>query len=174
MKKLLKLFAIIFVFIYTTTIVNAQDKDAKATKIAQVSYLIKSADYTFVANSMSPQRGGMRSLNGAVYNLNITKDKITATLPYVGNMYSAPSLNENDNGILLNCSDFVYNVKVNKKGNWDISIKPNTQGPTGTANINTMRLSVYADGYASLMVRCNDREPISFDGYIEPRVTNNQ
>jgi hypothetical protein len=170
MKNLLKLFSVIILCICTTVVVHAQDtKDTKkAARIAEVTNMLKSMNYIFVANSVSTQQGVTSPLNGSIYDLNISKDTVKAFLPYFGQMYSAP-MDAGKGGIKLISTDFVYQAKVNKKGAWDISIKPKDQNSAGAGDVSLFRLSVYADGYASLYVRSTDREPISFDGYIEER-----
>jgi hypothetical protein len=170
MKSLFKLFSVILLCIFAIGITYAQDTkaDKKAAKAAQVKNMIKSTSYVFVANSVSPMRGGMRQLNGTGYDLVISKDRVVAFLPYFGRMYSAP-LDASEGGIKLTSTDFVYHAKANKKGNWDITIKPKAQSPSGANDVDLFRLSVSSDGNASLQVTGTNRDPISFDGYIEPK-----
>ena len=48
-----------------------------------------------------------------------------------------------------------------KKGNWVYTINPKD-----TENVRTLYLEVYKNGKAYLSIDSNDRQPISYDGYI--------
>ncbi|SKC00167.1 protein of unknown function [Soonwooa buanensis] len=49
----------------------------------------------------------------------------------------------------------------NKKGNWVVTINVNDQ-----SNTPTFILEVFKNGSAFLSINANDRQPISYDGYI--------
>jgi hypothetical protein len=100
------------------------------------------------------------------YDVTVSDGKLVVYLPYFGQAYSAPR-DLNDGGIKLTTTDFDYNAVANKKGGWDIIIKPKKTTINTVKDVQIMRLNVSNDGYASLQVNSTNRQPISFNGYIE-------
>lgn len=151
----------------TATALHAQNTkaDKKAAKAAEIKKMIDAANYVFVAEFATPQRGGSRSLSSG-YDLTVSKNKIVAYLPYFGRVYSAP-MDASEGGIKLTSVKFVYRAKQNKKGDWEITIKPEYQSPSGARDVQLFRLNVSSTGSAILMVSSINRDFISFNGYIE-------
>lgn len=104
--------------------------------------------------------GGSIQLSGATYDLKINKDSVEAYLPYFGRAYTA-NMNPNEAGIKFKSKDFSYKTEQKKKGNWVITIKPkdNKDGHQMTLNVGT-------NGYALLNVNSNNKQSISYMGYI--------
>ncbi|HKG08411.1 MAG TPA: DUF4251 domain-containing protein [Pedobacter sp.] len=141
----------------TTKLVDAKNLVFNAT----TAYPLASNDINAVLSKMpGGQSGNMIQLNGSQYQLIIEKDKIEAFLPYYGRAYVA-NRDVTDSGIKLKSSDFSYVTEKNKKGNWVISIKPKND-----RDVRSMTLSITQSGYASLSVTSNNRQPITFNGYI--------
>ena len=67
----------------------------------------------------------------------------------------------------MTATHFDYKATQNKNGGWDIVIKPTEKDMSGVKDVQLLRLSVSADGFASLQVMCLNREGISFTGYID-------
>jgi hypothetical protein len=150
MKSLLVLLA------FTATIpVCAQSTD----KQAAIRQLVESKNYVFRAQTAMPQTGQVRNLT-SIYDLKITANSIVSDLPYFGRAY-APA-DPNEGGIVFNSSNFSYTSKEKKKGGWEIAIKP----ADIKADVSQMWLSISTDGYATLRVIGNNRNPISFNGQI--------
>lgn len=164
------LLAIMFVAIQ----VSAQTD--KATTIR----LIEEKNFTFNATSAIPMAnndlnkilsqmpggnsGGNIQLNSSQYQLVVTKDSLDAFLPYYGRAYTA-NMNPNDSGIKFKTKSFSYKADKKKKGNWLISIKPKD-----AKDVESMTLSIGESGYATLNVNSNNRQSITFNGYIsEPK-----
>ena len=156
--------------VFTAVQASAQtDKETTAK-------LVDSKTLTFNATSAQPlanadlnailsrmpggQGGGNIQLNGAMYDLKITKDSVVAYLPYYGRAYTA-TMNPDDSGIRFKSKDFTYKVEQKKKGNWIITINPKDvkDGQRLTLNVGTT-------GYAMLNVINNNRQAITFSGYI--------
>jgi hypothetical protein len=135
------------------SLAHAQQKETVIKKHMEAK------SYVFIAQSVSPMRGSMRQLTPE-YDLRISPDSIIAWLPYFGRAYSAP-LNSSEGGIKFTSTNFNYTVVNRNKGGWDIKIK--TKDVT---DINQLFLTVFANGSASLQVISNNRDPISFSGYI--------
>jgi hypothetical protein len=95
------------------------------------------------------------------YSLTVRKDSVISYLPYFGRAYTAP-IGKTSGGIEFTSTDFVYTSKQNKKGGWQIEIKPNDE-----TDVRQMLLTVSKNGYGSLSVTSNNRQAISFNGYID-------
>ncbi|MDB5132872.1 MAG: hypothetical protein JWR02_2621 [Mucilaginibacter sp.] len=139
----------------------------QAAKAQAVKNIVNNMNFVFQANYVNPQRGSARSLDYG-YDLLVSKDTIIAYLPYFGRAYAAPA-DPTEGGIKFKTTHFDYKAKTNKKGGWDILIVPKDKNITGMRDVQSLRLSITTNGYASLNVTSINRDPISFDGYIEER-----
>ena len=155
MKKII-MFTLISLMIIIPSLLRAQDKEAR------VKQLVENRQYVFVANTAIPLRGGSRQLT-SLYDVRISGDSLISDLPYFGRAYAAP-VNSADIGLQFTSVENVYNVQATKKGGWEISIRPSR----GT-DVRMLNLSIYSNGNASLRVSSNNRDPISFNGYITGR-----
>jgi len=136
----------------------AQNKKDSA-KIAKITELIVNQHYTFKAQTTTPLAGRLRQLTSD-YDLQVSKDAIVSQLPYFGRAYSAP-INPSDGGIQFTSKDFEYTLTDKKKGGWDVTIKFKD-----VKDVQQMQLSIFNNGTASLQVTSNNRQAISFSGYI--------
>lgn len=131
-------------------------------KQAAIKALIDSQNYVFKAQSVLPMSGPTRQLNYD-YDMKVSKDTINAYLPYFGRAYTAP-MDPTQGGIQFISKDFEYTATPGKKQGWDIVIKPKD-----VQDVQLMSLSVSSDGYATLQVTSNSKQPISFNGVIMER-----
>ena len=161
LRVITKLFLVLAVVAGSNTVAHAQDgaKSKKTDKATLVKNMVEAQDYVFVAQSALPMSGRVRQLTSE-YDLQIGKDTIVAYLPYFGRAYVAP-IGSNDGGINFLSKDFDYQKADRKKGGWDISIKPRD-----AKDVQQLTLNISSDGYASLQVTSNNRQAISFNGYI--------
>jgi hypothetical protein len=151
---LLMLFAVAF-----TTVASAQTKQEKeAAKAAEVKKLVDDQRFVFIAQTVLPQSGRVRQVTPD-FDFTVTKDTITSWLPYFGRAFNATLGMEG--GIKFESKDFEYTKTENKKGGWDILIKPKD-----AKDIQTVRLNITESGYAYLQVQSVNRQPISYNGYI--------
>ena len=134
---------------------QAQEKD----KAAITRQLVETQRYIFIPQSAMPLSGRVRQLSFD-YSLKITKDTIDCYLPYFGRAYSAP-IDATQGGIQFVTSSFEYTATPRKKSGWDITLKPKDN-----RDVQQMQLSVSETGYASLQVISNNRQAISYNGYI--------
>jgi hypothetical protein len=170
MKTLVRIFVVLTVFICGSTVVFAQStkQEKQAAKKAAIKKMIDSGVYVFKANYALPLRGSQKNLTPDYYDLIVTKDTITAYLPYYGQSYTAPNdIYTNEGGIKFKTSDFSYIIKQNKNGSWQISIKPKDTNIANWRSVQQMTLNISTSGYASLQVVSSNRDMISFDGTIE-------
>lgn len=124
--------------------------------------MVENSNYVFHAEFANPMRGGNINLTSE-YDLRVSKDTLVAYLPYFGRAYQAP-MDPTDGGIHFTSTRFTYTKQQNKKGGWDIYVKP-----SDAKGVEKMFLSISEDGYASLQVTSSQRDPISFQGYIEKK-----
>lgn len=132
----------------------------------EFTFLAKRAnpmDYTAIQNVAS-------SLPGAIptrileldygYTLTLKKDTIKVNLPYFGRAYSS-SYGTTNSGFSLETSSFTKTKKTGKKGEilYQFHINDKT-------NIQQMVLEIFPNGKGILSIQANDRQPISYDGYM--------
>jgi hypothetical protein len=166
MKNLKVLFALfICVMCFNASYAQNTKADKKAAKAANIKRLITSNNYAFKANYVIPMSMSPRYLTSD-YDVTVSDGKLDVYLPYFGRAYSAPR-DVNDGGIKLSTTDYDYNAVANKKGGWDIIIKPKRTPLNTVKDVQMLRLNVSNDGFASLQVNSTNRQPISFNGYIE-------
>lgn len=149
----------------TARLVEAQNLVFTATSAIPMA----NAEVNAILNRMqNGSAAGLVQLNGTQYQLKVTKDSLQADLPYYGRAYTA-SMNPNDSGIKFKSKKFAYDTAKKKKSGWTINIKPQD-----TREVQSMVLSVSENGYASLSVNSNNRQTITFNGYIsEPQLPKN-
>jgi len=132
---------------------SAQDGDQ------EIKGLIEAKRYVFIAQSATPMGGRFIQLTSP-YDLKVRPDSVISYLPYYGRAYSAP-LDPSKGGIQFTSTDFEYTQAARKKGGWEILIKPKD-----VRDPRQLSLTIGAGGNATLQVVSNDRQAISFNGYI--------
>ena len=137
---------------------KAQKNDSAAIN-GDIADLIHRREFVFVPQSATSQNGRTRQLTSE-YFLKISADTIESSLPFFGVAYAAP-IDPSSSGIDFITRDFIYSEKPQKKGGWMISIRFKNQESASLAN-----LSVSASGWATLTVNANNRQSMSFYGYI--------
>jgi uncharacterized protein DUF4251 len=134
--------------------IYAQDKESA------VKNMVESQNFVFKAQTANPMSGRTRQLTSE-YDLKVLKDSIIAYLPYFGRAYSPP-VNPSEGGIQFTSTQFEYKKTNRKKGGWDIQIIPKDG-----KDVRQLDLRISENGSASLVVSSNNRQSISFNGYIE-------
>jgi hypothetical protein len=155
-KNILVKFSLVTALVISSTLLHAQDLD-KAT----VKTLIDSKNFTFKAQTVLPMTGGSRQLTSD-YDVRFLGDSIVAYLPYFGRSYTATYGGEG--GIDFTSTQFDYKAKARKKGGWDVSIHPKDAKDTRELNF-----TISDTGNTTLQVTSNNRQAISFHGYIVAR-----
>ncbi|CAN5212504.1 DUF4251 domain-containing protein [soil metagenome] len=164
--KLILVLAVAFAFYQPASAQNTKAQK-RAAKEAALKKMVEDANFIFKANYVNPQGGGGHALTSE-YDLVISKDTVTAFLPYFGRAY-AVNYNSTDGGIKFKTTHFDYKMQQNKKGGWSITIRPKDQDASDMRDVQTLRLSITESGYASLNITSSNREPISFQGTVEGR-----
>ena len=137
---------------------NKEAKKAKAAEVIQSA--IDGKNYTFRAQSIVPVSGITRQLSG-VYDLTVSDNEVTSFLPYMGRIYM-PLIDPMEGPLRFTSKDFTYSASINPKKGWTISIKPKD-----VRSVSAFTLNVQDNGSATLLVTGNDRQPVTFYGYIE-------
>lgn len=149
------------IFIFTAFIVIASlQSEAQQLTPVQVQQILNSKHYMFEAQTVTPQRGGLRQLTSEYY-LQISGDSVVSSLPYFGVAYTAP-INPSDAGYDFTSTKFDYRMSANKKNKYQVNI--NTKDRT---NNTQFFLTIYNNGNAYLQVNSNNRQSISYTGYIK-------
>jgi hypothetical protein len=166
--KTLKLFCLIAICALSlnSSYAQAAKIDKKAAKAAEISRVITSKNYLFKANYVIPMSMSAGPLNAANYDVTLNQGKLEVYLPYFGRAYSPPR-DPSKGGIQLTTTDYDYTSTVNKKGGWDIVIKPKKTTLQTITDVQIMRLTVNKDGFATMHITSINRQPITFNGYVE-------
>jgi hypothetical protein len=149
------------------TISFAQDSkaDKKAKQEAEIRQIIDSQNFVFKPQTALPMGGQSRQLTSD-YDLRVTKDKVVSYLPYYGRAYSSTP-GTSVGPLDFTSKNFEYNITPTKKNDgWDIVIKPKDG-----QQVREMLLTAFKNGSANLTVTSNDRQNISFNGYITANKT---
>lgn len=146
-----------FLFSNCGTSKNLNDSQIK-TRIDSLARIPK---INFKANQAIPTSFKPVTLTYG-YNVRITKDTVECYLPYYGRAYTSSYENMDDTGIKFVSTNFDYKMELQKKGAYNITIKPRD-----SRKKYILYLTVESSGYGSLQVTDPDRQPISFYGTID-------
>ena len=135
---------------------------AQDNKKDKIKNLVATQSYVFKAQTALPMSGRTRQLTSE-YEVKVAKDSVITWLPYFGRAYTAP-LDPSKGGIQFTSRKFDYTVNNGKKGGWNIQISPKDAD-----DVRQMVLMLSEDGYGTLQVTSNNRQPIMFNGYITER-----
>lgn len=141
-----------FAFLITNRI-NAQ-ADQSTIKSS-----LESKRFIFHAQTALPTSGRSRQLT-TDYDLRVFPDSLVSNLPFYGRAYSVP-YGSGDGGFNFTSTKFEYTAAPGKKKGWNISIKTKD-----VADFREFSLSLSENGYGTLMALSNNRQPMSFTGYI--------
>jgi hypothetical protein len=147
---LLSLFTVVF-----TISAIAQDK------ASTIKNLIESKQFVFHAQTALPASGASRQLTSD-YDLKVSNNTVVSYLPFFGRAYSVP-YGATDGGFNFTSTRFEYSATGRKKGGWEISIKPKD-----VSDFREFLLTISETGYGTLQAITNNRQPISFAGYVTP------
>ena len=147
-----KILSIVLVLVITNTVYAQPDQSTVKTSV-------ESKQFIFHAQTAMPTSGRSRQLTSE-YDLRIFPDSLVSNLPFYGRAYSVP-YGSSDGGFHFTSTKFEYTATPGKKRGWDISIKPKD-----VTDFREFSLSLSDDGYGTLQALSNNRQPMSFTGYI--------
>lgn len=174
--KTLSYLAGLLLFILNNSVLAQTDK-------ATTKKIIEAKSYTFIATSATPlgfmdvanvlnklpgatPTGGVIQLTGTQYAIKVTPDTVMAHLPFYGRAFRANQTTSDSGGFKFTVTQFEYKSKPEKKGNWIINI--NTKDEKDSYR---MILNVGTSGYAILSVNSNNRQNITYNGYLKENDT---
>ncbi len=169
MKQYLRVMKLSLIFLSTATILfscssskhaSSYKSDLSATEIKN---MIDSHNFIFVAESLNPLRGRFRTLTSR-YDVAVSRDSLSADLPYFGRAYSLP-VDPSQGGIKFTTTKFSYDVTQPKSNKWNVTVKPQDGGDAQQLNF-----AIFDNGSASLNVSSNSKDPISYNGHLEKRL----
>lgn len=114
--------------------------------------------FIFIARTAIPTSGSTRQLTGD-YDVKVTSGSVVSYLPYFGRAYASSG---QEGGIKFTSKDFRLQEKAGKKGRREISIKI-----LDVPEVRQLNFSITENGYGSLQVISNNRQPISFYGEVK-------
>lgn len=168
MKNILKIISAMMLMIIMVSCATTSKMDNP-----EVINLLDNGAFTFVAERASPTSADVTNVmnsmsNGSTsrilnldpgYTIILTKDEMDVVLPYFGTMYKANF--GGNNSFRFTSKDFTVNQSKGKKGSSIFNIIPKDQ-----RNINNIIMEVFRNGKAYVSINANDRQPISYDGYL--------
>ena len=169
MKNYIK---ILTAFILFTSSISCQ---AQKTDPQMVNNLVNNDEFTFYAEKANPTNFDVINMvnsmpnapqlrtfqiSGNNYGIEINKGVMEVTLPYFGRTFTA-NYGNSDVGYRFTSKDYQVTKSQTKKGNWLYKIKPND-----IKNVSDIYIEIFKNGKASTSIKSNDRQPISYDGYI--------
>lgn len=147
---------------FKTTYAQEANENKSLKASYEIQNLIVSKNYVFVAQTVLPLGGRVINLTSS-YHVRVSGDTVASDLPYFGRAFVAP-INPLEGGIHFTSTNFIYKVKERKKGGWDIAILPKD-----AKDVRQMLLTVSESGYGTLQVLSNNRQQISYNGYVKER-----
>ncbi|WP_265132639.1 DUF4251 domain-containing protein [Chryseobacterium oranimense] len=171
MKKYISL---IFIFGFLFLFQSCSSQASLDSKT--VDALVSSEEFTFYAQRAHPTNIDviqvMNSMQNASatrilelndnYTVELKKDSLDVELPYFGRTYNASFNTSGTRSIYRFLSkDFKITKSQNKKGNWTLKIQPND-----IRDVYEIYIEVFKNGKAFVSMRSNDRQPITYDGYL--------
>lgn len=169
MKNLIKITLAIFFSIALNSCSSQNNISSE-----KVNMLLKTSEFTFMAERANPISNDVINVLNAFpnssssqilnldygYTLEIKRSEIKVDLPYFGRMYT-PSFDNEKNSYHFTSKDFTIAEQNGKKGSSVYTINLKDQ-----QNVKNIMLEVYKNGKAYLSIQANDRQSISYDGYI--------
>jgi hypothetical protein len=169
MKKFINIISvcILTLMFYSCSAQNTTDSQT-------LNFLVTSEEFTFHAERANPMNYDViktlnsipnnpstriLQLDAGSYTIELRKGKMEVVLPYFGRAFN--SNYGRDNSYRFTSKDYTVTKSQSKKGNWVFKIKPND-----VINVSDINIEVYKNGKAFTSIRSNDRQPITYDGYI--------
>lgn len=170
MKKYISL---IFIFGFLFCFQSCSSQASLDSKT--VDALVDSQEFTFYAQRANPTNYDVINVMNSIpnststrildlngdYTITINKNELEVVLPYFGRIFTSTFGDRDKNSYRFNSKDFTVNKSQNKKGKWIIKIKPND-----VSNVDEIIIEIFKNGKAFVSMRSNDRQPITYDGYV--------
>ena len=132
---------------------TAEDRNVKETALKEA---IEKREFIIDVDRMMPTGGRSRVLTSS-YSLEINGEDVKSHLPFEGRAYSIPY--GGGEGLIFNSKISEYVSSVDAKGRAVIEFRTKTK-----EDQYVYRIEIYPNGSASIHVRSNNRQAISFSG----------
>ena len=146
-----------------TILMSCATQQERAERAAQRQIAIKEAIekrlWCIDITSMHTMRYGMKAVTPDFY-LELRNDTLRSYLPYLGQAYQTPMMSPSQG---LNFEEPVLRYQQSKKKEHQYEILINVKTKEDAY---VYWIDIYDSGEASIRVRSNNRDPISFDGHI--------
>jgi len=170
MKKVLRLTTAVIGLLFLQSCGTTQSYLDKTT----LTQVIEQNEFTFMAQRANPLDTSANTIMNSIpggfanrvmnldygYTIVFKKDEVSVNLPYFGRAYTAP-IDPRKTGFDFDSKDFNIKKSQGKKGSTVLNISFNDQN-----TVRKMIMEVFQNGKAYVSVESNDKQPISYDGYI--------
>jgi hypothetical protein len=93
------------------------------------------------------------------YEVKLSRNSLVTYLPYIGRAFTG--IMPNEAGVNFTSTDFSYKSKFRKK-KWEVSIRPKN-----AKEVKDLQFTIYENGQATLLVIPNNKQSISYYGYLK-------
>ncbi len=139
-----------------------------------VKTLLQNEEFTFMAKSAHPTNYDVINVMNSLpatsasrmlqldygYGITIKKQELVSTLPYFGRSFT-PSMDRDRESLRFTSKNYKIMSTEGKKG-----AKVLTIIPSDVSHIRRIIMEVFPNGRAYVSIDANDRQPISYDGYL--------
>lgn len=139
-----------------------------------LTQIIEQNEFTFMAQRANPLDTSTNTIMNSIpggfanrvmnldygYTIVVKKDEVSVNLPYFGRAYTAP-IDPRKAGFDFESKDFYIQKAQGKKGSTVMNISFRDQN-----TVRKMIMEVFQNGKAYVSVESNDKQPITYDGYI--------
>lgn len=160
-KKLRIALSVFAILLFGMADLSAQKKEKKAQEFKEMTALMESGNYVFTVNSVNPTGGGTRSVSSN-YTLEARDSVYYAYLPYFGRAYTASY--GGDGGIEFEQAPENLELSLNEKKR-TVKVQFSIKGEKDKYDL---FLSVGSSGYGTLSINSQNRQPISYSGFVSP------
>ena len=168
-KYIISIFFSVFVFC-------CQSLTAQTISQTETDALVNSDEFSFHADRANPTNYDVIKIAGSIpnapsvrmfqiqgqgYGFDIKKGELEVVLPYFGRTFNPTYGSMTDSSYRFTSKDFTVEKTHKKKGKWVYRIQPKD-----VSNVSDIYVEIYKNGKALTSINSNDRQPISYDGYI--------
>ena len=136
---------------------TTEDKNAKEVALREA---IEKREFIINVDRMNPTGGRSRALTTS-YSLEVNGEDVKSHLPFAGRAYNIPY--GGGEGLIFNSKISEYVSTIDAKGKTVIEFRTRTKEDQFV-----YRIEIYPNGSASVHVRPNNRQAISFNGRTKP------
>lgn len=152
MKPISVFFLLFFIL---TSFAQGQQTDPEVIQQA-----IREKTLIFEARQATGFRGRMIQIDPG-YTLIVSPRRVIGSLPFFGRSFQGMP-GTSDVGMKFEFEEYDYSVRPKKRGGWEITLRPK-----GNSEVSALYLTVQMTGTASLRIISNNRNGMSYMGFIQ-------